>query len=258
MMPLGPIQMIFDQAPIFLLVLFRVAGIMTIAPLMGSARIPVKVKFFIALVLSMAVFPLVPKVGWIPNQLADLALAVGTEMLIGITMGFALSLLFAGLEVGMEMVSHQMGLSMAQLVDPLSDATTNVLSQFYALLATVIYVLINGHLVLIKSLVQTFQTVPLMGARVGQNVIDMLISILTGSYMLAIRVAGPALVAIFLATIALGFISRTMPQLNILAAGFAIRIFLAFVLLVASLGAVIYVFEDTLIVVLNQLGSFFI
>jgi len=121
----------------------------------------------------------------------------------------------------------------------------------------VIYVLINGHLVLIQSLVQTFQTVPLMGARVGDNVVAMLVSVLTGSYMLAIRVAGPALVAIFLATIALGFISRTMPQLNILAAGFSIRIFLAFIMMIASLAAVFLVFEDDLIVVLQKVGSIF-
>jgi len=241
-----------------MLVLFRIAGIMALAPFWSASLIPVRIKLFLVLVLSMAVFPLVPRVVWIPTQWADLAWAVGTEMLLGITMGFALSLLFTGLEVGIEMVSHQMGLSMAQLIDPLSDITTNVLSQFYTLLATVIYVLINGHLVLIQSLVQTFQTVPLMGARVGDNVVAMLVSVLTGSYMLAIRVAGPALVAIFLATIALGFISRTMPQLNILAAGFSIRIFLAFIMMIASLAAVFLVFEDDLIVVLHQVGSIFL
>ncbi len=256
-MPLAPLQLIFDQAPLFMLVLFRIAGIMAVAPLLSASFIPVRIKFFLVLVLSMAVFPLVPRTVWVPAQWADLAWAVGTEMLIGITMGFALSLLFTGLEVGIEMVSHQMGLSMAQLIDPLSDITTNVLSQFYTLLATVIYVLINGHLVLIQSLVQTFQTVPLMGARVGDNVVAMLVSVLTGSYMLAIRVAGPALVAIFLATIALGFISRTMPQLNILAAGFSIRIFLAFIMMIASLAAVFLVFEDDLIVVLQKVGSIF-
>jgi flagellar biosynthesis protein FliR len=240
-----------------MLVLFRIAGIMTLAPLLSASLIPVRVKFFIVLLLSMAVFPLVPQTAWIPTQWAGLVLAVGTEMLIGITMGFALSLLFSGLEIGIEMVSHQMGLSMAQLIDPLSDITTNVLSQFYTLLATLIYILMNGHLVLIKSLVQTFQTVPLMGARVGESVVDTLVSILTGSYMLAIRVAGPALVAIFLATIALGFISRTMPQLNILAAGFSIRIFLAFIMLIASLAAVFLVFEEDLIVVLHKIGLIF-
>jgi flagellar biosynthesis protein FliR len=255
---LSPLQPIFDQAPVFVLVLFRVAGLLALAPLLGSMVIPARIKVFIALVLSMAVYPLVgPVTAAVPHSWAGLAMGVGHELIIGLSMGFALSLLFSGIEIGVEMISTQMGLSMAQLVDPMMQIETNVLSQFYTLLATLIFVLMNGHLILIRSIAQTFATVPLMGARLDEGVLSKLVSILTASFGLGIRVAGPALIAIFLATLALGFISRTMPQLNILAAGFPINITLALVLMVASLGAVGVLFHDSLMDVLEAVGTLF-
>jgi len=265
---LGPIQQIFDQAPIFLLVLFRIGGLMVLAPLLGSASIPIKIKTLVALVLSMAVFPLVPRNVAAPDNFAWLAVAVGNELLIGITMGFALSIAFVGIQIGAEMVGQQMGLSLARLVNPMTRVTSNVMSQFYVLLATLIYVAMNGHLVLIRSLVQTFQSIPLMGNAPGKDIISTLFSvgsqdglfvrILSSSFMLGIRVAGPALVAIFLATLTLGFVSRTMPQLNILAAGFPVRIMLAMMMLIASLGAVCMLFRNNLLMVLEEIGSVFI
>jgi flagellar biosynthetic protein FliR len=241
---------------------------MVLAPLLGSAAVPVKVRIMIALVLSMAVFPLVPQTVNAPSSLAGLAVGVGSELLIGITMGFALSITFVGIQIGAELVGQQMGLSLARLVDPMTEVTTNVMSQFYLILATLIYIAIDGHLVLISSLIQTFDSVPLMGTVPGMNLTEtlftigsrdgILVSLLSSAFMLGIRVAGPALVAIFLATLALGFISRTMPQLNILAAGFPVRITLALILLIASLGSVCVLFRDNLLFVLGKVGTIFL
>lgn len=255
---LNSLQHIIDHAPIFTLVLFRIGGLITMAPVMGSARIPVAIRVLLALVLSAAVYPMVPVTVVMPDSLPGLAVAVGTELLIGITMGFALSLMLSGVQVGADLVSYQMGLGMAHLVDPNTELDTTVLSQLYVLTATLIYVLMNGHVVLIRSLVQTFDTVPLMGAHIGIDILNLLVTILTNAFVLGIRVAGPALVAIFLATIALGFISRTMPQLNILAAGFPIRITLGLSLIVISFGTIGILFEDNIVFVLESIGGMFL
>ena len=259
---LAPLQAIFDQAPVFVLVLARISGLVMVAPLLGSNAIPMKIKALVALVISMAVFPLVSQqVVW-PSCLLALVVSVGGELLIGLSMGFIILLLFVGIQLGAEMVSYQMGLAMSRLVDPTSNIDTNVLSQFYLLLVTVFYVLMNGHLVLVGSLLETFGTVPLMGLQLTESytgtIVETVRSVLTGSFVLGVRIAGPALVAIFLATLAMGFVSRTMPQLNILAAGFPVRIMLAFVLLIASIGTVSLLFKDGLKVVFGEIGMLFI
>jgi len=254
---LEPIQHLFEQGPVFLLVLFRIGSLTLAGPVLGSASIPAKVKILFALALSAAVFGLVPAAPVVVNSWATLTVGVVHELLIGLAMGFMLTLMFQGVQIGAELVSQQMGLSFARLVDPNTQVTTTVLSQFYMLLVTIIYVLMNGHVVLIGSLVQTFKTVPLMGATYSQGMLELMVSVLTGSFALGIRVAGPALAAVFLATLALGFISRTMPQLNILAAGFPLRIALAMVLLVASLGTVGVLFANDLTAMFAVLGRMF-
>jgi len=255
---LEPIKLLFDQAPIFALVLFRVGGLLVLAPLLGAASIPAKVKVLIALVLSAAIFSLVPQPAAAPNNAWGLALAIGNELLIGISMGFTLSLMFLGVRVGAELVSQQMGWSLARLVDPSSEVSSTVLAQFYVLLATLIYVLMNGHISLLHSLIQTFDTMPLLAAGVAGSVQALFESTITAAFMLGIQVAGPALTAIFLATLALGFVSRTMPQLNILAAGFPIRITLALFILITSLELTCNLFEHSIIWVLQEIGSVFI
>ncbi len=255
---LESIKLLFEQAPVFALVLFRVGGLLVLAPLLGGASIPAKVKVMIALVLSAAVFSLVPQPVAAPNNVWGLALAVGNELLIGICMGFTLSLMFLGVRVGAELVSQQMGWSLARLVDPTSQISSTVLAQFYMLLATLIYVSMNGHISLIQSLIQTFKTMPLLASGIAGNFQDLFEATITAAFMLGIRVAGPALTAIFLATLALGFISRTMPQLNILAAGFPIRITLSLLLLISSLKLTCYLFEDSIFWILEEIGAVFI
>lgn len=252
------IQNLFDQIPVFVLVLFRMGGLMASAPLLGSMNIPIKIKIMLTFIMSMAIFGMVPPVAIVPKSYITLAVGVGCEMLIGISLGFILKLLFVGFQMGAEIISQQMALSLSSLIDPQSGVSTTIISQFFLLLATLIYVLINGHLILIRSLAQTFQTIPLMGTLNGKSLVDMFVSILNGAFQLSIRIAGPTLVAIFLATLALGFISRTMPQLNILAAGFPLRITLALIILISSLSMACVLFEDSLLMVFRQIGTMFI
>jgi len=246
---LEPLRLIAGQMPVFVLVLFRVAGILIFAPVLGAVVIPIQFKVMMAVVLSIVVFPLVGSLDLaggvvVPNNLLGLSVGVATELLIGMTMGFSLLLMFLSVQVGAELVSQQMALSMGRIVDPLSNMDSVILAQFYTMVATTVYILMNGHVVLVKSLVHTFQTVPLMSARFDQGTLGMLVSILRSAFMLGIRIAGPALAAIFLSTLAMGFISRTMPQLNILAAGFSLRIVLSLILLIVSLGAVFVLFQE--------------
>lgn len=244
---LDSITSIFSLLPVFVLVLFRIAGLAATAPVFSSAGIPVQIRVILAFTLALIVFPLVPPVAYNPDNLLTLVFGVAAEMLIGIAIGFILSLIFVGIQIGAELIGQQMGLSLAQIVDPLNQDENNVLSQFYLMIATVIFLLINGHIILIGALLRTFHQIPLMRGGFLFTSIDhgdllsqvlwQTCDVLRTACELSIRIAGPALIAVFLATLALGFISRTMPQLNILAAGFPVNITLALIILIVSIAA---------------------
>ncbi len=257
-MPLTEIQQFVNLAPLFILVLFRIAALVAFAPLLGMQDIPVRVRIVMALVLTAAVWPMVRPVVWEPDSLVALAVGIGGEIMIGLAMGFILTLMFTGIRVGAEMVSQQIGFSMSEIVDPVSGSSSTLIAQFFILLTMLLYVLMNGHLVLIRSLVDTFSTVPLLSFQTNQTLLAVLLAVLTSAYQMGIRIAGPTLAAVFLATLALGFVSRTMPQLNILAAGFPIRILLSIVLLVASIGMIVGIFEESILYAFRQIGDLFI
>ena len=178
----------------------------------------------------------------LPGDWVSLVLGIGREMLLGATIGFATSLLFLGVQVGAQQIGQQMGIALANVFNPVSRATTNVLGGLFHLTALVIFLSIGGHRLMMHGLLETFDTVPLMGFGVGAGVLKMVVSLLTAAYVMTVKVAAPVLVAMMLASVAMGLIQRTMPQFNILSAGFQIRVMVAALILavsVASLGPLV-------------------
>ena len=253
-----PLLIIFERLPIFALVMFRVAGITLLCPLFGMKSLTGKFRVMLVFVLALAVFPLAPRSVYVPNSYIGLALGVGAELIIGLSMGFILRLFLVGVQMGAKMISQQMGFAMSRMVDPSTGINTTLMSQFYIMLVTILYVLMNGHLILVQSVADTFRILPLMATHDNERLISIFSSLMIAAYQLGIRLAGPILVAVFLVTLALGFISRTMPQLNILAAGFPIRIMLCFTMIIASLGMIFMLFEDGLQQVFRDIGMLFI
>ena len=228
--------------PTLLLVIFRVAGIFMTAPLLSDAAIPGKVKTTMAMILGLAVTARLAAPVTLPGDWVSLVLGIGREMLLGATIGFATSLLFLGVQVGAQQIGQQMGIALANVFNPVSRATTNVLGGLFHLTALVIFLSIGGHRLMMHGLLETFDTVPLMGFGVGAGVLKMVVSLLTAAYVMTVKVAAPVLVAMMLASVAMGLIQRTMPQFNILSAGFQIRVMVAALILavsVASLGPLV-------------------
>lgn len=262
-MNLLPIEILVGWTPVFILVMFRITGIFIFAPILGSLNIPMRIKALIALALAAAVFPIVVQSGLLspavaPTSLWELGWGVAMELLIGLGMGFALMLMFVAVQLGAELISQQMALNLGRIIDPITGDSTDIVAQFYMMLTTLIYVLINGPAVMIRALVDTFFQVPLMGARPSEGLLTMFGKLLSTSFSLGVRIAGPALAAIFLSTLAMGFISRTMPQLNILAAGFPLRICLSMAVLIFSIGSVCLLLENYVVDVLNLVGRLFV
>jgi len=250
------------------MVLFRLTGIFVLAPVLGSGAIPRMVKVFLALGLSFAVWPMLwndpQAAGNLAPAVGDMELwALGTlaayELLIGYVIGFCASLPLIGMQLGGHMIDQQMGLAVGGVFNPESGGDSAAVGQLLFMLSLAIFVGAGGLDVMLTTLAQTFRTIPLGGLTDFGAIVGLVVGLMQIMFELALRVAAPLLCLMFLVSVALGFIMRTVPQFNILSVGFSIRILASVVLLIASLGAIVGAFEgmagQTLDVVMQFFGA---
>ena len=155
--------------PVFLLAFFRVTGVMIPAPLFGSGVVPPMVKAFLSVVLAMLFFPLVGRPSMpVDPGLGFLAVAAAQELAVGLLIGFAAALLFAAVQAGGQLIDQELGLLSAGVFDPVTNEQVSIISQFKLFLAMVIYLLIDGHHLLLRAVGESFRAVPIGWLRVGE------------------------------------------------------------------------------------------
>ena len=225
-MPLALMDILL-ALPAYALVLFRVSGLVVTAPLYGSSAIPVRVRAAFTMVVAAMIFPVIKQQAPADLTLATVIMSGVAEFMIGAIIGTSLTILLMTALVAGTMIGQQAGLAFSQVVDPLTDLRTSILAQVYSVVATLLFLMIGGHRAAMAALLDTYRAVPLLSFRPGESVVLLMIEMLTGAFVAGIRVAGPVVIALFLTETAVGFLSRTMPQLNIMSVGFTIRLFVA-------------------------------
>lgn len=223
--------------PGFALVLFRVMGLMVTAPLFGSSAIPARFKVAMAMTIAAVLFPMVG-----PTLPADITLhtalvGVFGEMMIGLVIGLSMTLTLNGVQLTGMMIGQQAGIGLASVMDPSQNTQSTVVSQVYTITTLLIFLSIGGHRMLMAALLDTFGVVPVLSFGFGENMMHLVVDLLSASYILAIKLFAPVMIALLLTTLALGFLSRTIPQLNILSVGFAVRSMTALGVAALALGA---------------------
>jgi len=240
------LDLVAKDWPVLMLVFFRVTGVMMFAPVFGSPMAPAPVKIFLSVVLALLLFPVAQaREGSIPMEPAVLALAGAWELAVGILIGFAAALLFAGVQFGGHLVDQELGLLQANLMDPLSNEQISLVGQFKVLLATMVYLLINGHHLLIGAVADSFRSVPLLGLRFSKGaVLQLSDTLMRDVFRMGVEIAAPVLVTLFLITIAMAFMARTAPELNIFALSFSLRVAVGFVVIALGVGLFVVGFES--------------
>ena len=224
-----------EYIPAMLMVLARVGGIFIVAPVFSEAAVPVRVRVFLAIAMSLAVVSRLPGPAEIAGGAGAFLAAVAFEALIGATIGYAARLVFAGVEFGAHHIGQQMGISLVEAFDPSGEAGGGAVRTLLRLLAIVIFLAIGGHRQMIAALLGTFDFVPAFGAAAPANILDTVTGLLEASFLLALKVAAPVLVAMLLATVATGMLQKTMPQVNILSVGFPMRAMVGLIVMAAGL-----------------------
>ena len=231
----------------FLLILFRVVGIVGFAPLFGSATVPRRVKIGLSILIAMMLFPVVPvEAAALPRSLSDMVLVAGKELAIGVTIGFVANLVFIGVQLAGTLVGRQVGFAIANILDPMTESEQSVIAQFYFLFALAIFVLIDGPGMLLRSMAVSFQKVPLGNFTIDGDTFEFLALATQSIFVTGLRIAAPTVIALFMVLIGLGFVARTVPQLNILVVGFSLNIMVGLFVMIISMTAVALVIRQLL------------
>jgi flagellar biosynthetic protein FliR len=213
----------------------RIAALVGVAPIFGTQTVPARVKLMIAVGLTVLVAPLLPPAAFIDPLSWQGLLTTFHQVLIGLVMGFMLSLVFGALITGGQAIAQLMGLGFASMMDPQNGVAVPVVGQFYTILATLLFLGLNGHLVLINVLVSSFQALPVGPTGLSADKLWQVVLWSRWLFIAAVTIALPAITALLLVNIAFGVMTRAAPQMNIFAVGFPITILLGFVVMLVSL-----------------------
>ncbi len=240
-----------DQAlnfvPVYVLVLFRIAGMMIWAPMLGSARIPKRIKAMMACVLALGIAQGLTLSVQIPSTPWGLALAIGGEIIFGAAMGMIVSFIFVAGQWAGEIIGQQMGLNLGQTFDPQFGASGSMIGDLYFFLTLLVFMLINGHHAMIRGVHDSFAAVPLLSVGMTGDLLNLLIGLFHGATLLAMQLAAPMLVTMLVVDVVLGFVGKTVPQLNIMTAGISLRSLVGLFVLIVGLSLTSSVIRDALI-----------
>lgn len=215
--------------------LARILGLITAAPVLGNRSVPTTVKVSLGVLLALVIAPTVPKLpATDPMSYAGLLILV-QEMLIGVAMGFTMRIVFSSIEMAGEISSLTMGLGFASFFDPNTQGRSSAISQFLALVATMAFISINAHLVLLSALAESFQTLPVSGIPINgggfKRVADWGARIFSAGLQLSL----PIVAALLITNVALGVLTRAAPQLNLFGIGFPITLGIGFIVVATTL-----------------------
>ena len=236
----------------FVLVFFRLAGMMLFAPLFGSARIPRRVKVMLVSVLTLGIASGVGQRVTLPPTTWQLAAAIGGEMAFGLAMGMALSLIFVAAQWAGELIGQQMGLNLSEVFDPQFGGSGSVLGELYFMLTLVVFLSIDGHHAMLRGVRESFDALPLLSVGVDRGVFDTVTGLLGGATVLAIRLAAPMLVTMLIVDLVLGLIGKTMPQMNVMSAGLTLRAVVGMVIVIVGLSMTSSVLRDAVLDAMAQ------
>jgi flagellar biosynthetic protein FliR len=232
----------------FLMALVRASVFVAIAPPFATRIIPTQVKvgfvFAIALATGPSIAPDQADLGW-----SALIAATATQAVTGLVLGFIAFMLFSAVQAAGSMIDLFGGFTLTPAMDPLNNVQAGSFGRIYQLLATTLLFATNGHLMMLKGFLGTFEVIPLTG--LGLNQIGVGVAEQIGRFFLAaIEIAAPMLAALFLAEVVLGLLSRAAPLMNVFQLGFAFKILLTILLVGFALpllpGAVTALTEDSI------------
>lgn len=224
------------EAQRFMLIFFRVASVLWMIPLLSSRYVSVIFKAGLSLLISFLLYGVVDVAG---NFLADpfvFLLLIAKEVFIGMSIGFVVRIIFSSITVAGDVMSLQTGFTFARFVDPFTMAQVSVLEQVKYLLAVMIFFAVDAHYIVFKALSTSFRELPIGSVSLKEPLFYYIVSATARVFSVGFKIGSPVIITLFLAELALGMLSRMIPQVNIFIEGVPVKILIGISMLTLSLG----------------------
>lgn len=211
--------------------LFRISAVFMTMPILGTRIVAARVRIVLAFALTVLIVPLLPPMPSVPPLSLGSLVIIVQQLIIGITIGFFLQVVFQIFVLAGQFMAMKMGLGFAAMNDPASGVSVTVLSQYYMILTTLLFLSMNGHLVVFQMLVESFTTMPISATGFSADVFLQIAT--SGSWMFsrALLIALPVLTSLLVVNLAFGVMSRAAPQMNVFAVGFPITLVFGLVII---------------------------
>ena len=237
-----------SQFIIFLLLFVRITALIVTAPVLGYEAVPVQVKASLGLFLSLVFYPLASShAPQIDTRLIPLVIVALKEVSVGLLLGFVLSLILAGARFAGDIIGYGMGFSMANIIDPESEQSVSLISEFFYIVSMLLFLLLNGHHFVIEALQLSYAAVPMGGLSLNTLLGAGVIRLTSFVFLVAVKLAAPIIVALFLVDVGLGVLARVVPQMNVFMVSFPLKIVVGLMMLMTTGPMTIYVFKKLLV-----------
>ncbi len=232
----------------FLLISFRAAGLFIIAPIIGHRLIPPIIKAGLAIILAIVLIPVASQAS-IPqiDSIWVLAGLAAKEMLVGFIIGFFFSILFTSVQMAGNLVGYQIGLAIVNVMDPDSGSEVSIIGEFWFIVAALIFLTIDGHHAIISAFADSYRLIPVGVFNFNGSAGEFIIRFSAYSFVMAIKLAAPVVITLFLTEVALGVVARTAPQMNIFIVGLPLKIGVGFLVMATSLPVFRFVIDKSVI-----------
>jgi flagellar biosynthetic protein FliR len=247
----------FEFAYTFVLLFVRCGAMFLAAPIFGGFGIPPRIRVWLSAVIAIALAPVVqPMVGAVPSEFIMFIGALLREAAIGIVIGTLLQIVMLAAQTAGQFIDVQIGFGIMRMLNPASGFPTSVLAQFKTQLALVLLLVLNGHHILFRALVASYEYSPAVGMAQIPGMQDVVVQALVRLFMLALQIAAPAAAVAFITDAALACVARAVPQMNVLIVGFPAKILLGVLGVTVSLPVLLWAVREGLELTANAISWF--
>jgi flagellar biosynthesis protein FliR len=223
-----------NEAATVVLEAIRISGMIIVAPL-GWTNAPNKAKVILVILLTLASHGDIGQVPVIEGPVEGLAFGAANEFLLGIAIGLVPRFIVAAVEIAGEQIAPMMGLGVAQIFDPMAQGSQNVITSLLRNLAVLLGVLVGLHRVLIGAVISSFRAVPAGTIHSSSNLTEIILALSTEALTTGVKLAIPLIAVLLVTQVALAFVSRAAPAMQVFSIGFAVTTAVGALLLITTL-----------------------